>query len=177
MALQERQTHFWAVAILCLEQSCQVCQQSTGLSMNNDSIWGIKCAFQVCSTNKNPLHYRNLSIPKYPVAVMIPQTTLWYYHTTWLRMHTWCPKLLYRKTQVMCSQTLTRHYPSRCLCEPTSWSKSLAIQKQNAYLIISILLHLIVDFGDVSASTVAHSATLEWIRRLELSLSDRVIGW
>ncbi len=58
-------------------------------------------------------------------------------------------------------EALTRHYPSRCLYEPTSWSKRFAIQKQNAYLIVSVLFHLIVDFGDVSASAVAHSATLE----------------
>lgn len=62
---------------------------------------------------------------------------------------------------VLGSQTLTRHYPSRCLYEPASWSKRLAIQKQNTYLIVSVLLHLIVDFGNVSASELAHSATLE----------------
>ncbi len=38
-------------------------------------------------------------------------------------------------------KALTRHYPSRCLYEPTSLSKSLAIQKQNAYLIVNVLLH------------------------------------
>lgn len=62
---------------------------------------------------------------------------------------------------VMCSQTLTRHYPSRYLYEPASWSKMLAIQKQNTYLIVSVLLHLIVGFSNVSASELAHSATLQ----------------